>query len=74
MRTNIFESKPKLFPQEVPIVPGTDGPITTKEDALEFCKQHGLPVIFKVKYNISYLCTDKLMIRLLYVLNKLGNL
>ncbi|CAH0726871.1 unnamed protein product, partial [Brenthis ino] len=35
---------------KVPIVPGTDGPITTKEDALEFCKQHGLPVIFKAAY------------------------
>ncbi|XP_038212521.1 pyruvate carboxylase, mitochondrial isoform X2 [Zerene cesonia] len=35
---------------KVPIVPGTDGPITTKEEALEFCKQHGLPVIFKAAY------------------------
>lgn len=34
---------------EVPIVPGTDGPVTTKEEATEFCKQHGLPVIFKVR-------------------------
>ncbi|XP_050344188.1 pyruvate carboxylase, mitochondrial isoform X4 [Nymphalis io] len=35
---------------KVPIVAGTDGPITTKEEALEFCKQHGLPVIFKAAY------------------------
>ncbi|VVC98181.1 unnamed protein product [Leptidea sinapis] len=35
---------------KVPIVPGTDGPITTKEEALQFCKQHGLPVIFKAAY------------------------
>ncbi|CAF4856702.1 unnamed protein product [Pieris macdunnoughi] len=35
---------------KVPIVPGTDGPVTTKEEALEFCKQHGLPVIFKAAY------------------------
>ncbi|XP_052749258.1 pyruvate carboxylase, mitochondrial isoform X2 [Galleria mellonella] len=35
---------------KVPIVPGTDGPITTKEEALEFCKKHGLPVIFKAAY------------------------
>ncbi|KAJ8720093.1 hypothetical protein PYW07_012136 [Mythimna separata] len=35
---------------KVPIVPGTDGPITTKEEALEFCQQHGLPVIFKAAY------------------------
>ncbi|XP_026741736.1 pyruvate carboxylase, mitochondrial isoform X2 [Trichoplusia ni] len=35
---------------QVPIVPGTDGPVTTKEEALEFCQQHGLPVIFKAAY------------------------
>lgn len=34
----------------VPIVPGTDGPVTTKEEAMEFCKKHGLPVIFKAAY------------------------
>lgn len=34
----------------VPIVPGTDGPVTTKEEALEFCQKHGLPVIFKAAY------------------------
>ncbi|XP_048483196.1 pyruvate carboxylase, mitochondrial isoform X4 [Plutella xylostella] len=35
---------------KVPIVAGTDGPITTKEEASEFCKKHGLPVIFKAAY------------------------
>uniref|UniRef100_A0A1L8DZ66 Pyruvate carboxylase n=1 Tax=Nyssomyia neivai TaxID=330878 RepID=A0A1L8DZ66_9DIPT len=34
----------------VPIVPGTDGPVTTKEEALDFCKRYGLPVIFKAAY------------------------
>uniref|UniRef100_A0A182VJ77 Pyruvate carboxylase n=1 Tax=Anopheles merus TaxID=30066 RepID=A0A182VJ77_ANOME len=34
----------------VPIVPGTDGPVTTKEEAVEFCRKHGLPVIFKAAY------------------------
>ncbi|CAB3228398.1 unnamed protein product [Arctia plantaginis] len=34
----------------VPIVPGTDGPISTTEQALAFCKTHGLPVIFKAAY------------------------
>ncbi|XP_062128742.1 pyruvate carboxylase, mitochondrial-like isoform X2 [Drosophila sulfurigaster albostrigata] len=34
----------------VPIVPGTDGPVTTKEEALAFCQKHGLPVIFKAAY------------------------
>ncbi|XP_014471829.1 PREDICTED: pyruvate carboxylase, mitochondrial isoform X3 [Dinoponera quadriceps] len=34
----------------VPIVPGTDGPVTTSEEAMEFCMKHGLPVIFKAAY------------------------
>ncbi|XP_012284671.1 pyruvate carboxylase, mitochondrial isoform X2 [Orussus abietinus] len=34
----------------VPIVPGTDGPVTTSEEAMEFCNKHGLPVIFKAAY------------------------
>ncbi|CAL8080811.1 unnamed protein product [Orchesella dallaii] len=34
----------------VPIVPGTDGPVTTAEEAIEFCNKHSLPVIFKAAY------------------------
>jgi pyruvate carboxylase len=34
----------------VPIVPGTDGPVTSKEEATDFCRKHGLPVIFKAAY------------------------
>ncbi|XP_046749962.1 pyruvate carboxylase, mitochondrial isoform X2 [Diprion similis] len=34
----------------VPIVPGTDGPVTTADEAQEFCNKHGLPVIFKAAY------------------------
>uniref|UniRef100_A0A336M9H0 CSON012351 protein n=1 Tax=Culicoides sonorensis TaxID=179676 RepID=A0A336M9H0_CULSO len=34
----------------VPIVPGTEGPVSDKESALSFCKTHGLPVIFKAAY------------------------
>ncbi|XP_058790854.1 pyruvate carboxylase, mitochondrial [Phymastichus coffea] len=34
----------------VPIVPGTDGPVTTSDEALEFCNKYGLPVIFKAAY------------------------
>lgn len=34
----------------VPIVPGTDGPVTTSDEAMEFCMKHGLPVIFKAAY------------------------
>lgn len=35
---------------EVPIVPGTPGPITTTDEAMEFCLKYGLPVIFKAAY------------------------
>ncbi len=34
----------------VPIVPGTPGPISTTDEAMEFCLKHGLPVIFKAAY------------------------
>ncbi|KAK0092799.1 hypothetical protein PV326_000566 [Microctonus aethiopoides] len=34
----------------VPIVPGTDGPVTTAQEAMAFCQKHGLPVIFKAAY------------------------
>lgn len=34
----------------VPIVPGTDGPVTTTDEAMDFCMKHGLPVIFKAAY------------------------
>jgi hypothetical protein len=39
-----------LLAKGVPIVSGTPGPITTPAEALEFCKGHGLPVIFKAAY------------------------
>lgn len=34
----------------VPIVPGTDAPVNSSAEAVEFCKQYGLPVIFKVNF------------------------
>lgn len=34
----------------VPIVPGTPGPVTTTDEAMQFCLKHGLPVIFKAAY------------------------
>ncbi|XP_041353439.1 pyruvate carboxylase, mitochondrial-like isoform X2 [Gigantopelta aegis] len=34
----------------VQVVPGSPGPIESAEEALEFCKQYGLPVIFKAAY------------------------
>lgn len=35
---------------KVPIVPGTDGPVTSKEEAKQFCEKNGLPVIFKAAF------------------------
>ena len=32
------------------MVPGTSGPVTTTEEAMEFCLKYGLPVIFKAAY------------------------
>lgn len=34
----------------MPIVPGTDGPVSDKASAVSFCKTHGLPVIFKAAF------------------------
>lgn len=34
----------------VPIVPGTDKPVTNTAEAVTFCQQYGLPVIFKAAY------------------------
>ena len=32
------------------MVPGTDGPVKSAEEAITFCEQYGLPVIFKAAY------------------------
>jgi pyruvate carboxylase len=34
----------------VPVVPGTPGPVISAEDALTFCKTHGLPVMLKAAH------------------------
>jgi pyruvate carboxylase len=34
----------------VQVVPGTPGPVQSAEEALQFCEQYGLPVIFKAAY------------------------
>ncbi|XP_072165898.1 pyruvate carboxylase, mitochondrial-like [Diadema setosum] len=34
----------------VPVVPGTDGPVTTAQEVREFCEQHGFPIILKAAY------------------------
>eukprot|EP01134_Creolimax_fragrantissima_P000586 CFRG0586T1 len=35
---------------KVPVVPGTDGAITTVKEAIEFCTDHGFPIILKAAY------------------------
>ena len=32
------------------VIPGSDGPIKSAEEAEQFCKDHGMPVIFKAAY------------------------
>ena len=39
-----------FFGKGVQVVPGSEGPVRTAEEALEFCQTHGLPVIFKAAY------------------------
>ncbi len=34
----------------LPIVPGTERAVGTAEEAVEFCKSHGMPVIFKAAF------------------------
>jgi len=34
----------------VPVVPGSDGPITNTEDAIAFCRESGFPVMLKAAY------------------------
>lgn len=39
----------ELFPG-VQVVPGTDNPVTTAEEAYQFCVKYGLPVMLKAAY------------------------
>lgn len=34
----------------VPVVPGTDGPVSSIEEAEEFCSHHGFPIMLKAAY------------------------
>lgn len=36
-----------IFDAGVEVVPGSDGPITTSAEALEFCEKHGYQAIMK---------------------------
>lgn len=44
------EARKAAIEAGVTVVPGTDGPVTTVEDAVAFVKDHGLPVILKAAY------------------------
>ena len=39
-----------MYDLGVQVVPGTPGPVESAEDALHFCEQYGLPVIFKAAF------------------------
>ena len=44
------EARKSAIAAKVKVVPGTDNPITYFEGAMEFVKEHGLPIIFKAAY------------------------
>jgi len=44
------EARQAAIAAGVQVVPGTPGPIHSAEEALEFCNQHGLPIILKAAY------------------------
>ncbi|XP_033734872.1 pyruvate carboxylase, mitochondrial-like isoform X2 [Pecten maximus] len=44
------EARQAAISAGVQVVPGTDSPVQSVEEAREFCKQYGLPVIFKAAY------------------------
>ncbi|XP_048259230.1 pyruvate carboxylase, mitochondrial-like isoform X1 [Haliotis rufescens] len=44
------EARQAAMEAGVQVVPGTPGPVASAKDALEFCEQYGLPVIFKAAY------------------------
>ena len=51
---NKTEARAHAIATGVPVVPGTDGPITEFEEAAKFCSQHGYPVILKAAYGGVY--------------------
>ncbi|VDP70705.1 unnamed protein product [Schistosoma mattheei] len=44
------EARQAAINANVSVVPGSPGPITSSEEAMEFCKRYGLPVILKAAY------------------------
>lgn len=44
------EARQAAIDAGVQVVPGTPGPVSSAEEALQFCEQYGLPVIFKAAF------------------------
>lgn len=44
------EARKSAIAAGVQVVPGTDMPVENVDEAIDFCKQHGLPVIFKAAF------------------------
>lgn len=44
------EARSSAIGSGVQVVPGTPGPVNSAAEALTFCKEHGLPVIFKAAF------------------------
>ena len=44
------EARKTAIAAGLPIIPGTDEAVTSSKEAMEFCQQHGVPVIFKAAF------------------------
>ncbi|KAI3383577.1 hypothetical protein SNEBB_007816 [Seison nebaliae] len=44
------EARKCAIAANVPVIPGTDQPLISSEDALEFCEEHGMPIMLKAAY------------------------
>ena len=45
-----IEARKLAISAGVPVVPGTEAPISSAEEAAKFCEEHGFPVITKAAY------------------------
>lgn len=44
------EARQAAIEAGVEVVPGSPGPVSTVEEAHQFCAEHGLPIILKAAY------------------------
>lgn len=47
---NKVEARKAAIAAQVPVVPGTEEPVSDVEQLIDFCNQHGMPVILKAAY------------------------